>query len=76
MKISFVPFFDNTSTRETLFDYIEGRITTFKAFEKACWPKECKAAVRKMKTLGHAKAKDRIKRALRRQGYSADDWRD
>ena len=67
--LNFKPFFENSSTRDTLFDFIEGRITTFKDFEVACWPKECKAEVRKMQVLGHAKSKQRIKRALVREGY-------
>jgi uncharacterized protein with PIN domain len=70
--LNFKPFWDNTSTRETLFDFIEGRITTFQAFEDSCWPPECKEQVRKMKALGHKKAKERIKRALRREGYGEE----
>jgi len=66
-------FFDTTSSREALWDFIEATIDLDK-LKQHCWSNACKEQVNKMRHLqlktsvGHVE--DLAVQALRRRGYT------
>lgn len=72
MKINWEIFFDNSSTVDAIIDFINGNYT-FKQFENACWTKDCKIAIRCLKSRGYKKSFRSARHAIKKFGYSIED---
>ena len=62
-RISWERFFDNTSSRESLMEFVEDK-RSFKWLMENCWEEDCKIQVRRMKAFGAKKARVNARRAL------------
>ena len=71
-KINWDIFFDNSSTCESLCEFVAEK-KTFKWLSDSCWPLKCKDAVKKMKRRGYKKSIRAAKKALSKLDY---DWKD
>lgn len=68
-KVNWEIFFGNSSTEEAICLFA-GRYSTFKQFSAECWPKDCKATIRYLKTRGYEKAIKGAQQALRLRGFT------
>lgn len=73
MKINWEVFFGNSSTEEAIAYFIQGKYS-FKSFSQACWPKDCKSAIKRMKHKGYKKCRRNARDAMLRRGFSYKDW--
>lgn len=49
MRINWKVFEGNSSTEESVADFAAGEIKSYTAWTDACWPKETKAEIRKIR---------------------------
>jgi hypothetical protein len=73
-KINWEYFWENTSSTEAISTFADGDYS-FKEFEEACWPIECKKIVRRLKRLGRKKALTLCRNIVTRQGIEPRSWR-
>lgn len=72
IKTNWKVFFGNSSTEEAIVLFVRGEYS-FDDFIRACWPKECKRAIRQMKHKGYKKCRHNARHAINRRGFSLED---
>lgn len=73
MKINWEIFFENSSTEEAIAYFAQCKYS-FKKFFEACWPKDCKNEINRMKQSGYKKSRQNARKAMSRRNIFYKDW--
>jgi hypothetical protein len=74
MRINWKVFEGNSSTEAAVAEFGSGKLKTYRAWMRACWPREAKAEIRRIakdKSITIDAVRERCKRQGRKFGFSS-----